>query len=137
MLVTLSCLTLCDPMDYSLPASSVHGILHARILEWVAISPRDLLDPRIEPGPPALQAYSLPSEPPGKTKKTVHICTKQYIIYNICVFYVIGMVANVISCNLLQSIIINFIKLLIIIINKFIIYNYITIMYIIIYNYII
>ena len=33
-----SCLTLCDPMDYSLPGSSVHGILQARILEWVTIS---------------------------------------------------------------------------------------------------
>ena len=31
------CPTLCDPMDYSLPGSSVHGILKARILEWVAI----------------------------------------------------------------------------------------------------
>ena len=29
--------TLCDPMDYSLPGSSVHGVLQARILEWVAI----------------------------------------------------------------------------------------------------
>ena len=29
------CLTLCDPMDYSLPGASVHGILQARILEWV------------------------------------------------------------------------------------------------------
>ena len=33
-----SCLTLCDPMDCSLPGSSVHGVLQARILEWVAIS---------------------------------------------------------------------------------------------------
>ena len=32
-----SCLTLCKSMDYNLPGSSVHGILHARILEWVAI----------------------------------------------------------------------------------------------------
>ena len=32
-----SCLTLCDPMHYSLPGSSVHGILQARILEWVAM----------------------------------------------------------------------------------------------------
>ena len=31
-------LTLCDPMDYNLPGSSVHGIFQARILEWVAIS---------------------------------------------------------------------------------------------------
>ena len=35
---THSCLTLCDPMDYSLPGSSVHGIAQARILEWAAIS---------------------------------------------------------------------------------------------------
>ena len=33
-----SCLTLCDPVDCSLPGSSVHGILQERILEWVAIS---------------------------------------------------------------------------------------------------
>ena len=33
-----SCLTLCDPVDCNLPVSSVHGILQARILEWVAMS---------------------------------------------------------------------------------------------------
>ena len=38
VLVAQSCLTLCDPMDYSPPGSSVHGILQARVLEWVAIS---------------------------------------------------------------------------------------------------
>ena len=37
MLLNRLCLTPCDPMDYSLPGSSVHGILQARILEWVAI----------------------------------------------------------------------------------------------------
>ena len=36
--VTQSCLTLCNPMDYNSPGSSVHGILQAKILEWVAIS---------------------------------------------------------------------------------------------------
>ena len=36
--VAQSCPTLCDPMDCSLPGSSTHGILQARILEWVAIS---------------------------------------------------------------------------------------------------
>ena len=36
--VAQSCPTLCDPMDCSLPGSSVHGILQARILEWVTIS---------------------------------------------------------------------------------------------------
>ena len=35
--VTQSCLTLCDPMDCSLPGSSVHGIFQARVLEWVDI----------------------------------------------------------------------------------------------------
>ena len=37
-LVAQSCPTLCDPRDYSPPGSSVHGILQARIPEWVAIS---------------------------------------------------------------------------------------------------
>ena len=32
-----SCPTLCDPMDHSLPGPSVHGILQARILEWIAM----------------------------------------------------------------------------------------------------
>ena len=32
-----SCLIFCDPMDYSPPSSSVHGIFQAKILEWVAI----------------------------------------------------------------------------------------------------
>ena len=36
--VTQSCPTLCDPMDYNPPGSSVHGILQARILEYVAIA---------------------------------------------------------------------------------------------------
>ena len=36
--VAQSCLTLCDPVDWSPPGSSVHGVLQARILEWVAIS---------------------------------------------------------------------------------------------------
>ena len=37
VLVAQLCPTLCDPMDCSPPGSSVHGILQARILEWVAI----------------------------------------------------------------------------------------------------
>ena len=43
-----SCLILCNPMDCSPPGSSVHGILKARILEW--ISYRDLPNPGIKPG---------------------------------------------------------------------------------------
>ena len=58
------CLTLCDPMHYSPPGSSVHGILQARILEWVALlSSKGSKQPLL-----CLlywQAGSLPLEPPG------------------------------------------------------------------------
>ena len=70
MLVTQSCPTYCDPMDCSPQGSSNHGILQGRILEWVTFpSPGDLPNPGIEPGSPALQADSLPSEPPGKPQE--------------------------------------------------------------------
>ena len=56
-------------MDYT-----VHGILQARILEWVAFpSPGDLPDPGIEPGSPTLQANSLPAEPQGKPINDINI----------------------------------------------------------------
>ena len=60
--VAQSCPTLCDPADCSPPGSSVHGILQARILEWVAISfSRGSSQPRSR-----TQADALTSEPPGK-----------------------------------------------------------------------
>ena len=66
MKVALSFLTLCDSMDSGLQGSFVHGVLHARILEWVALPfPEDPPYPGIKPGSPALQAGSVPSEPPG------------------------------------------------------------------------
>ena len=53
--VIQSCLTLCNPTDCSPQGSSVHGILQARVLEWVAISlSEDRPDPGIEPRSPAL-----------------------------------------------------------------------------------
>ena len=59
-------------MDCSLPGSSVRAILQARIVEWLPFpSPVDFPDPGIEPPypvSPALQADSLPAEPPGKPK---------------------------------------------------------------------
>ena len=74
VLVVQLCPTLCNPMDYSQPGSSVHGIFQSKILEWVTISfSRCILDPGIKPGSSALQADSLPSEPPGKSHKS-HIC---------------------------------------------------------------
>ena len=60
--VAHSCPTLCDPMDYI-----VHGILQARILEWVDFPfSRGSSQPRS----PTLQADSLPSESQGKPKNT-------------------------------------------------------------------
>ena len=56
MKVGQSCPTLCNPMDYT-----VHGILQARILEWIAT-------PGIKPRSPTLQADSLLAEPQGKPK---------------------------------------------------------------------
>ena len=84
--ITRSCLTLCDPVDCSLPGSSVHGILQVRILEWVSISssrwssllqgifpfPGDLPNSEIKPRYPALQMDSLLSEPPGKPGHKTH-----------------------------------------------------------------
>ena len=80
------CLTLCDPMDCSLPGSSVHGILQARILEWVAMSfSRDLSDPGIKPRSHALQADSLLSEPPGKPLLTED--ESKFLLYFVLLIY--------------------------------------------------
>ena len=58
---------LCDLTDCSPPGFSVHELLQARILEWVAIpSPGDLPHPGIKPGSSALQPDALLSELPGK-----------------------------------------------------------------------
>ena len=57
--VAQSCLIFCDPMD-----CTVHGILQAGILEWVAVPfSGDLPNPGIKPMSPTLQADSLPAEP--------------------------------------------------------------------------
>ena len=71
--LALNCVPLfCDPKYCSLPGSSVHGVFKARILEWAAISSSgDLPNPGIKPRSPALQADTLPSEPPGKTRTSV------------------------------------------------------------------
>ena len=67
MKIAQLCPTLCDPMD-----CIVHGILQARILEWVAFSfsRGDLYNPGIEPRSPTSQVDSLPAEPQGKPENT-------------------------------------------------------------------
>ena len=71
------CLTLCNPMDYNPPGSSVHEILQVRIQSRLPfLSPRDLPDPGSQLTAPALQVDSLPlsyrgnrSEQRGNSKK--------------------------------------------------------------------
>ena len=65
-LVAKLCLTLGTPWTLDHQGSSVHGILQARILEWVAISPGDLCKPRIEPTSPATAGEFSTTESPGK-----------------------------------------------------------------------
>ena len=63
-------------MDYSQPASSVHSILQARILKWVAIlfsSPGAFPNPGIKPKSPALHVDYLLSEPPGNTQTLIDL----------------------------------------------------------------
>ena len=67
--VTRSCLTLCDPMHHSPSGSLSMGF--SRQEYWSGLpfpSPGELRNPGIKPGSPALQADSLPSEPPEKPR---------------------------------------------------------------------
>ena len=66
VLVTQSCPTSCNPMDYSLPGFSVHEILQTKVLEWVAFpSPGYILHPGL------LQADSLPSDTSEKPLRII------------------------------------------------------------------
>ena len=67
LLVTLSCPALFDPMDYSLPGFSVHGLLPQEYWSGLPCSSLGHLpNLGMEPGFPALQTDSLPSQPRGK-----------------------------------------------------------------------
>ena len=77
--------SLCDPVDCSPPGSSVHRILQARILEWVAMSfSRDLPDPGIELKSPALAGgfftAKAPWQPPNKLYIYTHVYDKLRVI---------------------------------------------------------
>ena len=78
--VTQLCPILFDPMGYSLPGSSVHGVFQARVQSVLPFpSPGDLPDPGIEPGPPAWWADALPSEPPGKPQSISSFSTEMLL----------------------------------------------------------
>ena len=83
VLVTHLCLTLCNPMDCSLPGFSVHGILQARILEWLPFpSPGDLPNPGTEPMSPALAGRFFTTEPLGKPRGYIEIHKKATVPFN-------------------------------------------------------
>ena len=66
-LIAQLCPTLCNPVDCSPPGPSVHGILQARILEWLPFPPPgDLPNPEIKPRLPAFKGRFFTAEPPGK-----------------------------------------------------------------------
>ena len=100
-LVAQSCLTLCDPMDCSLPGSSVHGSSQARIMEWVVISfsresswPRDRTQVFCLAG--KFFFFFFTTEWPGKPKKK----TITLLISGLCINYK-GIFSNVhVPCRL-------------------------------------
>ena len=99
------CLTLCDPMDYT-----VHGIHQARILEWVTfpfsrgIFLTQGLDLGIEPVSPTLQVDSLPAEPQGKPKGTFNRGTIHRTPDWVCQFVLIRTLLSLVSVSLFSSV---------------------------------
>ena len=72
--ISHSALTVCSPMDCSPPGFSAHGILQARILEWVAIAfSSGSSEPRDQTQVSHVAADSLPSEPPGKPQYLAYV----------------------------------------------------------------
>ena len=131
-------LTLCDLMDYSLPGSLVHGILQARMLEWLPCPlPGGLSYPGTElasPASPALQVDSLPTgnSLPGKShvlylgkasityllqKPILFSRTKQSLMRRMALFYIFANLFNIwfhgrnldyLICSVLKSVVICF-----------------------------
>ena len=106
VLISQSCLTLCDPTDYSPPGFSDHefpGQEYWSVLPFP--SPGDLPNPGIKSEYPALQADSLPSEPPGKPNYIyvcvcvcVYICVCLCMNICICVYIYVVVIVQLLSC---------------------------------------
>ena len=83
--VAKSYLTLCEPTGCSLPGFSAHGISHARILEWVAISyPGDFPDPGIEamfPMSPKLAGGFFTTSATGEATCYLHVAIQRHSLY--------------------------------------------------------
>ena len=95
VLVAQSCLTLCDPVDCSPPVFSAFF----REEYWSGLpfpSPGDIPEPGIQPRSPALQADSLPSEPPGKPMSPRQSCLK---CEGEALFCSLSLALNIRSCD--------------------------------------
>ena len=80
MLVAHSCSAVCYPTDCSPPDSPVHGVPQGWVLDWVVIPfSGGSFQPRDQTRTPALQADSLPSEPPGKPGLNICIPPNSYV----------------------------------------------------------
>ena len=79
VLVTYSCLTLCNPMDCSPPGYCVHEVYQARILEWLPPPSLGYLpNPGIEPESPTLEADALTSEPQDNCFTVLYFFTVRF-----------------------------------------------------------
>ena len=106
--VTQSCLTLCDPMDHSIPGSFVHGIFQQKCWSGLPFpSPGDFPNPGTEPGFPALQTDALPSEPPGKPLVQSRYSNSHWyiiiIIYNTILHKIVSMGKGYLKCSFLLA----------------------------------
>ena len=73
---------LCNPMDCSLPGSSIHGILQAWILKWVAISSsRRSSWPTGWTWVLCIMGGLFTTEPPGRPQNTLHVPNVEYLSY--------------------------------------------------------
>ena len=76
-----SCLTLCDPVDCSLPGSSVHVILQARTLEWITMSSsRGYSHSGIKPMSPALAGRLFATSITWEAQKLLHILLFKHLL---------------------------------------------------------
>ena len=82
--IAQSCLTLCNPMDCSLPVTPIHGIFPARVLEGAAISfSRGSCQPRGQTRVSCIADRPFPSEPPGNSKNRVLFSMSLYTLLRI------------------------------------------------------
>ena len=112
-LIAQLCPSLCDPMDCNPPGSSVHGILQARTLEWVAIPfSRGSFCPRDWTQVSCIQTDSLLSEPPRNHSKELPERVREfwgiipplgYMAVRSCKGVVVGPMASAVSATRLKS----------------------------------